>query len=110
MELEMNNLRHRNYFEIGIELPHEARPILFRWFYDRKRNNIGQVTKHRAQLDVNGFMKQYGIDYNKLFAPVSKYTTLCVLLEVIVHQNMHSLRLDIKLGISYGDLDEVLYL
>lgn len=47
-----------------------------KWGYKVKRNPKGEVTRHNAKLVTNGFLQKEGIDYDEVFAPVTKIETI----------------------------------
>lgn len=50
----------------------EKNPIGVRWVYKVKANPKGEITKHKAQLVVKGFLKREGIDIEEVFALVAR--------------------------------------
>ena len=55
-------------------------------------------------------MQKEGIDYNEVFAIVSKHTSLRVLLAVATAEDMELHQLDIKTAFLNGDLEETIYM
>jgi hypothetical protein len=47
-----------------------------------KKNEAGEVVKHKARLVTRGFVQQEGIDYDNTFAPVACIESICILLAV----------------------------
>jgi hypothetical protein len=48
--------------------------------YKLKRNEAGEIIKHKARLIARGFVQQEGIDFDEVFAPVARMESVCLLL------------------------------
>ena len=46
--------------------------------YKVKYNTDSSINQYKAQLVVKGYVQQYGISDDEMFAPVAKMTTVCV--------------------------------
>jgi hypothetical protein len=57
-----------------IQVPFGSKAIGSRWVYRTKQNPDG-TTRYKVCLVVKGWQQEQGIDYNKMFAPMSKLTT-----------------------------------
>lgn len=80
------------------------------WMFKLKRNSDGQPSKYKARLVAQGFSKKYGVDYDQVFAPVAKQTTLRIMLSVAATNNMKVIHLDAKPDFLNGTLDETIYM
>ncbi|WVZ52426.1 hypothetical protein U9M48_003481 [Paspalum notatum var. saurae] len=71
MEEEMNAIEENGTWEL-VEPPPSCRPISLKWVYKVKRDERGEVVRHKARLVARGFVQREGVDFNEVFAPVAR--------------------------------------
>jgi hypothetical protein len=59
---------------------------------------------------AKGFAQKEGVDYNEIFSPVVKHTSIRVLLSLVAHGDLELEQLDVKTTFLHGDLDEEIYM
>lgn len=104
VEDEYNSLLANNTWTLE-RPPPGIKPIPVKWVFKIKRDSAGNIERYKARLVAKGFRQQEGIDYEEVFAPVSKYTTLRTLLALATFRDMEIHMLDIKTAFLNGDLD-----
>ena len=103
MEEEINSLHENESWEL-VKPPPGRKIVGCKWTYKKKLDENGQVVRYKARLVAQGFSQQYGTDYDEVFAPVAKQTTLRTVLSVANRTNMIVKHLDIRCAYLYADL------
>ena len=95
-----------------VEWPLNTNIISYKWVFKIKKNTAGEIDKYKVQLVACGFTQQYGVDYDEIYAPVARLTSLCLILAITAHHNwdvdvfyFHSVFLNRKL-----DDNEVIFM
>ena len=79
--------------------------------YKRKEDpSKPDKVRFRARLVAKGFAQKEGVDYNEIFSPMVKHTSIRVLLSLVAHGDLELEQLDVKTAFLHGDLDEEIYM
>ena len=65
---------------------------------------------YKARLVAKGLRQEYGVDFDEIFSPVVKITTLHFMLGVVAADNLELIQLDVKTTFLHGDLQEEIYM
>ncbi|KAE8685043.1 hypothetical protein F3Y22_tig00111101pilonHSYRG00028 [Hibiscus syriacus] len=109
MQEEIEVLHKNNTWDL-VPLPQGRKPIGNKWVFKIKRNGDDQVERYRARLVVKGYAQKEGIDFNEIFSPVVRLTTVRVVLAMCATLNLHLEQLDVKTTFLHGNLEEDIYM
>lgn len=109
MTMEYESLAKNETWEL-VDLPKGYNLVGCKWVFKRKEDENGNPTIYKARLVAQGFSQKYGIDYDEVFAPVIKSSTMRILLTVAGHENLVVRHVDIKTAFLNGELTEEIYM
>ncbi|GKD94215.1 retrotransposon protein, putative, ty1-copia subclass, partial [Tanacetum coccineum] len=67
-------------------------------------------SKYKARLVARGFTQRASIDYNEVFSPVVRHTSIRVILALTMCKDYELDQLDVKMTFLHGNLEEVIYI
>ena len=59
---------------------------------------------------VKGFAQKKGINYDEIFSPVVKMTSIRAILSIVATENLFLEQMDVKTAFLHGDLEEDIYM
>ena len=101
---------HKNKTLVLVKRPKGIRIVGCKWVYKMKEG-IPEVEDARlkARLDAKGFIQNEGIDYNEIFSPVVKHSSIRRLLALVAQFDLDLQQLDVKTSFLHGNLEETIY-
>ncbi len=109
MNEEVSSLLQQRTWEY-VPIPPGVKPIPVKWVFKVKRDGQGNLERFKARVVAKGFKQQEGIDYDEVFAPVTKYTTFRTVMAIAAAEDMEIQQLDIKTAFLQGELSERVYI
>ncbi|KAH9704495.1 retrovirus-related pol polyprotein from transposon TNT 1-94-like protein [Citrus sinensis] len=110
MEEEMKSLHQNQTWEL-VKLQKEKKAIGNKWVYTKKQGSPNQSTpRYKARLVAKGFAQKEGIDYNEVFSPVVKHTSIRILLALVTEYELELAQLDVKMAFLHRDLEKEIYM
>jgi hypothetical protein len=85
--------------------------IRCKWIFKRKEGSSPcEASRFKARLVVKGFSQIQGIDYNDVFSPVVKHSSIRALLGIVAMHDLELEQIDVKTAFLHGDLEEEIYM
>ena len=107
---EMESLHKNQTWEL-VRLPTERKIITCKWIFKKKEGTSPtEGIKYKARVVARGFHQIEGVDYNEIFSPVVRHTSIRVLLAIVAHQDLELEQLDVKTAFLHGELEEEIYM
>ena len=106
---EMHSLLKNDSYEL-VELPKGRKALRNKWVFKLKKDSDGKLLKYKARLVVKGFGQKKGIDFDEIFSPVVKMSSIRVVLSLTASLDLELEQLDVKTDFLHGDLNEEIYM
>ncbi|GJU69394.1 putative ribonuclease H-like domain-containing protein [Tanacetum coccineum] len=89
--------------------PKRKRAIGTKWVSKNKKDKRGIVIKNKARLVAQGYTQEEGINYDEVFAPVSRIETIRLFLAYALFKYFMVYKMDVKSAFLYGKIEEEVY-
>ena len=109
MQDEMQSLHENHTYEL-VKLPKGRRALKNKWVYRIKFEDGSSKPRYKARLVVKGFNQKKGIDFEEIFSPVVKMSSIRVVLGLAAALDLEIEQLDVKTAFLHGDLEEEIYM
>jgi hypothetical protein len=109
MDEEMTSLMENGTWTLE-ELPPGRKLVACKWVYKTKTDPNGKPVRWKARVVAKGFQQRAGVDFDEVYAPVSKQSTLRALLAVVAEEDLELHQLDVKTAFLNGELEETIYM
>ncbi|GKE06007.1 putative ribonuclease H-like domain-containing protein, partial [Tanacetum coccineum] len=87
-----------------VDLPNGKRAIGTKWIYRNKKDERGIVIKNKARLVAQGYIEEEGIDYDEVFAPVTRIEAIRLFLAYALFKDFVVYQMDVKSAFLYGKI------
>jgi hypothetical protein len=107
---EMASIEHNhNQTWSLVDWPVGQHAIGLKWVFKIKKGEHENITKHKARLVAKGYVHHEGIDYEEVFAQVTRIESMRVFLAVAAHMSWSVHHMDVKSAFLNGELAEEVY-
>ena len=76
-----------------------------KWVFKVKVEEHNLKSRYKARLIVKGFSQRKGIDFDKIFSPVVKISSIRTVLGLTASLNLEIEQMDVKTAFLHGDLE-----
>ncbi|CAI7785699.1 unnamed protein product [Closterium sp. NIES-53] len=106
MDKELKALQERNTWKVvPIGVARNKTILTGKWVFRVKTKADGTIDKFKARWVVRGFDQEHGRDFTETFAPVSRHTSLRILLAVAAMKKKGLRQIDIANAFLYAPVD-----
>ena len=93
-----------------VALPSGKNVVGSKWVFKVKRNADGSIEKFKARLVAQGYSQAAGVDFQEVFSPVIRNTSMRSLLALANSLDWEVHQMDVKSAFLQGDLNEEIYM
>lgn len=110
MTEEMDSLE-KNNTKILVDKPIGHKLVGCKWIFEKKEGIPGvESARYKVRLVTKGSTQQDGEDFNEIYSPVMRQSSIRVLLPLVTQFVMELEQLDLKITFSHGTLDEQIHM
>ena len=109
MEEEIQSLKENHTYDL-VRLPEGRRALKNKWVFKFKTKENNQNPKYKAKIVVKGCNQKKGIDFEEIFSPMVKMTSIRAILGLAAKLDLEIEQLDVKTTFLHGDLEEEIYM
>lgn len=108
MSEEVESL-HKNHTWELVKPPKGQKIVGCKWVFKIKEGTPGDA-RFKARLVAKGYTQREGVNFNEVFSPVVKHSSIRVLLAMVALLDSELEQLDVKTAFLYGELEEQIYM
>jgi len=110
MQEEMQSLEKNGTWDV-VRLPKQKKAVRCKWIFKRKEGlSPSEPPRFKARLVAKGFSQIPGIDYNDVFSPVVKHSSIRTFFSIVAMHDLELEQLDVKTAFLHGELEEEIYM
>ena len=106
---EIESILSNHTWEL-VNLPPGSKPIGCKWIFKQKLKPDGSIDKYKARLVAKGYRQKEGLDYFDTYSPVTRITSIRMLIAIAVLHNLDIHQMDVKTAFLNGELSEEIYM
>lgn len=104
------NAIERNDTQSFVDQPNRIKPLNFKWVFNAKIDNNGNVKKYKGRLVVRGYFQKSGIDYFETFSHIVKQTTIRCMVALATRIKWKIRHIDVKTTFLIDILKEEIFM
>jgi hypothetical protein len=83
--------------------------VTSKWLFKIKHAADSSVEKFKARFVAHGFSQKEGIDYDEIFAPVARYTSIRIIISLAAVFGWNH-QMDVKIVFLNGEVEQEVYI
>lgn len=91
------------------KLPPRHKAIGLKWIFKIKKDLDGKILKYKARTVAKGYVQKEGIDFEEIFALVTRLETVRMVLALAANKGWEVHHIDVKTEFLNGKIKEVVY-
>lgn len=92
------------------DLPPGKKALPYKWVFKTKTNQSGNVIRYKARLVIKGYAQKWGTDYEEIYSPVVRYTTIRYLFALAARYGLEIDQMDAVSAFLQGEIDRDIYM
>jgi hypothetical protein len=108
MEEEVKSIEDNGTWTLT-ELPEGRRAVGLKWVFKVKKNEHGEIARHKVRLVVKGYAQRQGVDYDEVFAPMARMEAIRLVIALVAREGWQIHHMDVKSAFLNGDLMEEVF-
>eukprot|EP00253_Pinus_taeda_P024578 PITA_24578 len=108
MKEEMDSLAHNQTWDL-VRLPASKTSLQNKWVYKLQEEDGGRK-RYKSRLVVKRFAQKKGIEFDEIFSPVVKMTSIRTILILVAAEDLHLEQFHVKTTFLHGDLEEEIHM
>lgn len=108
MHEELSTIGRNDTWEL-VDLPPEKKVVHLKWIYKTKYHSNCRIQRHKARLVAKGYKHEAGVDFDEIYAAVSRMETMRLFLVLIVQRRWPVCHFDVKSAFLNGEILEEVY-
>ena len=108
MTEEYESIIKNDVWEV-VPRPQDKTVVTSKWLYKTKHAANGSMEKYKVHFVTRGLSQKEGIDYDEIFAPVARYTTIRSIIALAASQGLNLHQMDVKAAFLHGLIKEEVY-
>ncbi|CAI7808778.1 unnamed protein product [Closterium sp. NIES-54] len=110
MDKELKALKERNTWKVvPIGVARNKTILTEKWVFRVKMKADGTIDKFKARWVVRGFDQEHGRDFTETFDPVSRHTSLRILIAIAAMKKKKLRQIDVANAFLYAPIDVEIY-
>ncbi|KAF3636406.1 putative tyrosyl-DNA phosphodiesterase 2-like [Capsicum annuum] len=106
---EIDSILSNHTWEL-VDLPPRNKPLGSNWIFKRKMKADGTIDKYKVRLVVKDFKQKEGLDYFETCSPVTRITSIRILITLAAIFNLQIHQMDVKIAFLNGYLEKDIYM